>query len=64
MAEVANQKLATEVRDIRGGNEELLKKLNELSAQLQKKDGELLEVLTRYPMFVIHLIRLLFKSCF
>ncbi|KAL3993677.1 Myosin head (motor domain) family protein [Acanthocheilonema viteae] len=47
MAEAANQKLTTEMRDVRDGSEELLKKLNELSAQLQKKDEELIAILTR-----------------
>uniref|UniRef100_A0A915PST5 Myosin motor domain-containing protein n=1 Tax=Setaria digitata TaxID=48799 RepID=A0A915PST5_9BILA len=45
--ELANRKLTTEVREAREGNEELLKKLNELSTLLQKKDEELIATLTR-----------------
>ncbi|EFO26078.1 myosin [Loa loa] len=46
MTEAANQKLTTEMRDVQDENEELLEKLNELSAQLQKKDEELIATLT------------------
>ncbi|CAG9536583.1 unnamed protein product [Cercopithifilaria johnstoni] len=47
MTESANHKLTTEIRDIRDGSEELLRKLNELSVQLHKKDEELIAILTR-----------------
>lgn len=51
MTEAANQKLTAEMRDVRNGNEDLLRKLNELSAQLRKKDEELIVILTRYLIF-------------
>ncbi|KAK6102849.1 Myosin head (motor domain) family protein [Brugia pahangi] len=47
VTEAANQKLTTEIRGIRDENEGLLMKLNELSTQLQKKDEELIVILTR-----------------
>lgn len=46
--EVANRKVTTEMRSLRENNEDLLKKLNELSTQLQKKEEELIVTLTRY----------------
>lgn len=62
MTEVANQKLNTEIRDVRDESEELLRKLNELSAQLQKKDEELIATLTRYLLFIYMFRQFLFKS--
>ncbi|VDN17845.1 unnamed protein product, partial [Gongylonema pulchrum] len=46
-AEAANRKLTAETRSLRESNEDLLKKLNQLSTQLKKKEEELITTLTR-----------------